>query len=42
MFITILSATMIDEFQHKVYENPQMTTEQLNALYAQLELEYFG
>ena len=33
---------MIDEFQHKVYENPQMTTEQLNALYAQLELEYFG
>ena len=42
MFITILSATMIDEFQHKVYENSQMTIEQLNALYAQLELEYFG
>ena len=42
MFITILSATMVDEFQHKVYENPDMSTEQLNALYAQLELEYFG
>ena len=42
MFITILSATMVDEFQHKVYENPDMSTEQLNALYAQLESEYFG
>ena len=42
MFITILSATMIDEFQHKVYETPDMTADQLNALYAQLEQEYFG
>ena len=42
MFFTILSATMIDEFQHKIYEKPSMTNEERNALYAQLEREYFG
>lgn len=42
MFHTILSATMVDEFQHKLYENPSMTTAQRNALYASLEKEYFG
>ncbi|MDD3192382.1 MAG: hypothetical protein PHE47_00770 [Oscillospiraceae bacterium] len=42
MFTTILSATMVDEFQHEIYENPDMTTDERNALYARLELEYFG
>ncbi|MCI9405298.1 MAG: M3 family oligoendopeptidase [Oscillospiraceae bacterium] len=42
MFHTILSATMVDEFQHKIYEQPAMTHEERNALYAQLEQAYFG
>ncbi len=42
MFHTILSATMVDEFQHKIYEKPDMTHEERNDLYARLEQEYFG
>ena len=42
MFFTILSATMVDEFQHQVYESGSMSISEMNALYAQLEQEYFG
>ena len=31
---------MVDEFQHKVYENPEMTTEQRNELWLSLEKKY--
>ena len=42
MFFTILSATMVDEFQHAVYENPDMTHRQRCQLYRDLQMEYFG
>lgn len=32
--------TMVDEFQHIVYENPEMTPAQRNAAWARLETEY--
>ena len=32
--------TMVDEFQHRVYENPDMTPDERNALWAQLEREF--
>lgn len=31
---------MVDEFQHKVYENPEMTPEQRNGLWLSLEKKY--
>ena len=31
---------MVDEFQHKVYENPEMTPEQRNELWLSLEKKY--
>ena len=31
---------MVDEFQHRVYENPEMTPEQRNALWLELERKY--
>lgn len=31
---------MVDEFQHKVYENPEMTSEQRNELWLSLEKKY--
>lgn len=31
---------MVDEFQHKVYENPEMTPEERNALWLSLEKKY--
>ena len=32
--------TMVDEFQHRVYENPDMTPDERNALWAQLEKQF--
>ncbi len=32
--------TMVDEFQHKVYDNPDMTPQQRNDTWAQLEKQY--
>lgn len=42
MFHTILSATLVDEFQHALYEKPNMTTAERNDLYKKLSKEYFG
>lgn len=39
---TVLSAVMVDEFQHILYENPQMTHPQRCESYRLLQLEYFG
>ena len=36
----ILSGCMEDEFQQRVYENPDMTLEDMNAVYLQLAEEY--
>ncbi len=36
----ILTAAMNDEFQERIYQQPQMTVEQLNELYLELALEY--
>lgn len=37
---SLLSGCMEDEFQQDVYENPDMTLEELNALYKNLAVEY--
>lgn len=37
---SLISGCMEDEFQQKVYENPDMTLEELNTLYASLADEY--
>ncbi len=36
----ILTAALNDEFQEQIYQQPQMTVEQLNELYLELALEY--
>ncbi|HPR40417.1 MAG TPA: hypothetical protein PKV62_05325, partial [Oscillospiraceae bacterium] len=36
----ILSGCMEDEFQQRLYENPDMTLDEINALYYQLAQEY--
>lgn len=36
----ILSAAADDEFQEEIYQNPDMTLEEINALYRQLLLDY--
>lgn len=36
----ILTAAMNDEFQERIYQQPQMTVEQLNELYLELAMEY--
>lgn len=40
MVAGILTAAMNDEFQEKIYENPQMTVQELNELYKELAMEY--
>lgn len=40
MVAGILTAAMNDEFQEKIYENPQMTVQELNELYKKLAMEY--
>lgn len=40
MVAGILTAAMNDEFQEKIYENPQMTVQELNELYKALAMEY--
>lgn len=40
MVAGILTAAMNDEFQEKIYENPQMTVQELNELYKELAIEY--
>lgn len=40
MVAGILTAAMNDEFQEKIYENPQMTVQELNGLYKELAMEY--
>ncbi|MCI5800579.1 MAG: M3 family metallopeptidase [Oscillospiraceae bacterium] len=42
MMQDIISACIIDEFQHEIYENPEMTLEEYNAVYARLQREYLG
>ena len=36
----VVSGCMEDEFQQRVYENPDMTLEEMNAVYLQLAVEY--
>lgn len=40
MVAGILTAAVNDEFQEKIYENPQMTVQELNELYKELAMEY--
>lgn len=40
MVAGILTAAMNDEFQEKIYENPQMSVQELNELYKELAMEY--
>lgn len=40
MVAGILTAAMNDEFQEEIYENPQMTVQELNELYKELAMEY--
>ena len=40
MVAGILTAAMNDEFQEKIYENPQMTVQELNELYKELAMAY--
>lgn len=39
---SVLSGCAEDEFQQAVYENPEMTLEQMNLLHAQIYQEYLG
>lgn len=42
LLYSILSGCCEDEFQQAVFEDPDMTVEQMNMLHAQLYSEYFG
>lgn len=42
MLYSILSATCEDEFQQKVYENPTMSLEEMNALHNELSNKYLN
>ncbi|MDD2956548.1 MAG: M3 family metallopeptidase [Oscillospiraceae bacterium] len=42
MLQDIINACVIDEFQHEIYANPDMSLEEYNAVYARLNKEYMG
>lgn len=42
MMQDIINACIIDEFQHEIYENPDMSLSEYNAVYSRLQKEYLG
>lgn len=42
LLYSVLSGCMEDEFQQIIFENPDMTLDDVNMLHAQLNYEYFG